>query len=86
MLKYRCETSGRNKIHSFYISIKKGGELMEQFFMNIGVIIENAFIVIWFWCCMYKWELLFLLELVVAVIFEYKEMQIHYVDDKRKVV
>lgn len=68
--------------------VYKGGEMivMEQFFTNIAVVLENAFIAIWYWCCMYKWELLFLIGMIMAVVFEYKEMQVHYVDDKRKVV
>lgn len=59
---------------------------MEQFFVNLVTIFENAFIVIWYWINMYRWELLFFILMSVAVVFEYKEMKIHFIDDKRKVV
>lgn len=59
---------------------------MEQFLMNIVTVFENAFIVIWYWANMYRWELLFFIFMIVAVYFEHKEAKVHYIDDKRKVV
>ena len=59
---------------------------MEQLFNNLITIIQNGFITFWYWCNMYRWEILFFIGMVIAVNFEYKEMKIHYINDNRKVI
>lgn len=59
---------------------------MAQIFSNFPIVMQNAIITVWYWCNMYRWELLFFIGMMVAVIFECKEMKVHFVDDKRKVI
>lgn len=59
---------------------------MSTFLGNIPSILANAFISIWFWINTYSMQLLFLIALIVALLFEIKEDSVLFIDDERKVV
>ena len=61
-------------------------EQITQMIKNSIIVFQNAFITLWYWCTTYKWELVFLFLMAIAVCYEVKEMKVHFVDDKRKVI
>lgn len=59
---------------------------MEYLFNNIATIFQNAFITIWYWCNMYRWQLLLFILLGITVVLKVREMKVHFIHDNRKVV
>lgn len=59
---------------------------MEMFLNNLIIMFQNALITVWYWSNIYRWELLFLALMFVALFLDHKEMKVFFVDDKRKVV